>query len=243
MRFVILVPNSLDPVARGRKMPVPDARPSEKIAKLFPQIDPLKNQQKIRRTPAPAASPAAAVAQNPTTPTTAATGAAAGSRGPISSPPRPVSSPLPPSLSQPLSPRPMKRPPRTALPELPAPPRRKRSLSEEERALWESVAKQTKPLRKRPSRRKTAGFAGRRDAGRREARGHRRSRSPPAAKIPHVPKPSTGPAACAAGAPRTLATVARPQRNRRKARPARHDANPRPPCARRASCSVPIATA
>ena len=36
-RFVMLVPKSLDPLARGRKMPVPDARPSEKIAKLFPQ--------------------------------------------------------------------------------------------------------------------------------------------------------------------------------------------------------------
>jgi DNA-nicking Smr family endonuclease len=34
-------------------------------------------------------------------------------------------------------------------PELPAAPRRKRSLSEEEQALWESVAKQIKPLRKR----------------------------------------------------------------------------------------------
>jgi membrane-bound lytic murein transglycosylase A len=45
-RFVILVPNSLDPVARGRKMPVPDARPSAKIAKLFPQVDPLKDQPK-----------------------------------------------------------------------------------------------------------------------------------------------------------------------------------------------------
>ncbi|WP_334445454.1 murein transglycosylase A [Bradyrhizobium sp. AZCC 1610] len=42
-RFVILVPKNLDPVARGRKMPVPDARPSETIAKLFPQADPLKN--------------------------------------------------------------------------------------------------------------------------------------------------------------------------------------------------------
>src|ERR1019366_5882726 len=31
-----------------------------------------------------------------------------------------------------------------------APPRRKRSLSEEELALWESVAKQTRPLRKKP---------------------------------------------------------------------------------------------
>jgi DNA-nicking Smr family endonuclease len=38
----------------------------------------------------------------------------------------------------------------TPIPELPTPPRRKRSLSEEERALWESVAKQTKPLRKKP---------------------------------------------------------------------------------------------
>jgi membrane-bound lytic murein transglycosylase A len=46
MRFVILVPKSLDPAARGSKMPVPDARPSEKIAKLFPQVDPLKDQKK-----------------------------------------------------------------------------------------------------------------------------------------------------------------------------------------------------
>jgi DNA-nicking Smr family endonuclease len=42
----------------------------------------------------------------------------------------------------------MKRPP--VIPELSAPPRRRRALSEEERALWESVAKQTKPLRKKP---------------------------------------------------------------------------------------------
>jgi membrane-bound lytic murein transglycosylase A len=46
MRFVMLVPKSLDPVERGRKLPVPDARPSEKIAKLFPQVDPLKDQPK-----------------------------------------------------------------------------------------------------------------------------------------------------------------------------------------------------
>jgi membrane-bound lytic murein transglycosylase A len=46
MRFVILVPKSLDPQARGRKMPLPDARPSEKIAKLFPQVDPLKDPPK-----------------------------------------------------------------------------------------------------------------------------------------------------------------------------------------------------
>jgi membrane-bound lytic murein transglycosylase A len=45
-RFVILIPKSLDPVARGHAMPVPGERPSAKIAKLFPQTDPLKNQQK-----------------------------------------------------------------------------------------------------------------------------------------------------------------------------------------------------
>jgi DNA-nicking Smr family endonuclease len=37
-----------------------------------------------------------------------------------------------------------------SIPELPVSPRRKRSLSEEERALWEHVAKQIKPLRKKP---------------------------------------------------------------------------------------------
>ncbi|MGB8399835.1 MAG: MltA domain-containing protein [Bradyrhizobium sp.] len=72
MRFVILVPKSLDPVARGRKMPVPDARPSEKIAKLFPQLDPQKgqsNDQNNGATPAGAsaasASKDAAVATTP----------------------------------------------------------------------------------------------------------------------------------------------------------------------------------
>ncbi|KJC47512.1 DNA mismatch repair protein MutS [Bradyrhizobium sp. LTSP885] len=43
----------------------------------------------------------------------------------------------------------MKRP--APLPDLTAPSRRKRALSEEERALWESVAKQVKPLRKKPT--------------------------------------------------------------------------------------------
>ena len=42
----------------------------------------------------------------------------------------------------------MKRSSSTLIPELSS-PHRKRALSEEERALWESVAKQTKPLRKR----------------------------------------------------------------------------------------------
>jgi DNA-nicking Smr family endonuclease len=51
----------------------------------------------------------------------------------------------------------MKRHPSNSIPELAAPPRRKRSLSEEEHALWESVAKQTKPLRKKPRAAKAEG--------------------------------------------------------------------------------------
>jgi DNA-nicking Smr family endonuclease len=42
----------------------------------------------------------------------------------------------------------MKRPAQT--PDVSETPRRKRSLSEEERTLWENVAKQVKPLRKKP---------------------------------------------------------------------------------------------
>jgi DNA-nicking Smr family endonuclease len=44
----------------------------------------------------------------------------------------------------------MKRQPSPTHPELPASLRRKRALSEEEHALWESVAKQIRPLRKKP---------------------------------------------------------------------------------------------
>jgi len=44
----------------------------------------------------------------------------------------------------------MKRSLRPELPEPATSPRRKRALSEAERELWESVAKQTKPLRKKP---------------------------------------------------------------------------------------------
>ncbi len=46
MHFVMLVPKSLDPVARGQKMPLPDPRPSAKIARLFPQTDPARDQVK-----------------------------------------------------------------------------------------------------------------------------------------------------------------------------------------------------
>ncbi|WFU41119.1 MltA domain-containing protein [Bradyrhizobium sp. CB82] len=44
MHFVMLVPKSLDPVARGTRLPLPDPRPSAKIAKLFPQTAPVSGQ-------------------------------------------------------------------------------------------------------------------------------------------------------------------------------------------------------
>jgi membrane-bound lytic murein transglycosylase A len=69
MRFVVLVPKSLDPLARGRKMPLPDARPSEKIAKLFPQTDPKQKEGNggVKTPPASAAqsSKVTANAQEP----------------------------------------------------------------------------------------------------------------------------------------------------------------------------------
>jgi DNA-nicking Smr family endonuclease len=43
----------------------------------------------------------------------------------------------------------MKRPSSFSMQDMPAPPR-KRHLSDEERALWENVARQVKPLRKKP---------------------------------------------------------------------------------------------
>ena len=49
-RFVMLVPKSLDPVARGRMLPVPDDRPSEVIAKLFPQTAPVVKPTEVTAT-------------------------------------------------------------------------------------------------------------------------------------------------------------------------------------------------
>ena len=71
----------------------------------------------------------------------------------------------------------MKRPP--LIPELPALPRRKRGLSEEERVLWESVAKQFKPLRKKPRAAKLQTMTD--------------PETPVAMKSPVLPKPSPPP--------------------------------------------------
>ena len=66
MRFVMLVPKSLDPMARARRMPLPDARPSETIAKLLPQTDPVqtdplkdKDSKALASPPEPSMAPAA----------------------------------------------------------------------------------------------------------------------------------------------------------------------------------------
>jgi membrane-bound lytic murein transglycosylase A len=85
MRFVILVPTSLDPVARGRRMPLPDERPSAKIAKLFPQVDPLKSQQTLQNEGVkPADTPALPSANKPGK-TTPPANTAASSAGPPAS--------------------------------------------------------------------------------------------------------------------------------------------------------------
>jgi DNA-nicking Smr family endonuclease len=81
----------------------------------------------------------------------------------------------------------MKRPPSIPIPELPASPRRKRSLSEEERALWESVAKQTKPLRRKHRAARLPA-----DSPTAEAPATAKPAAPkplPSAKIPRPPKP------------------------------------------------------
>ncbi|MEA2896603.1 MAG: rane-bound lytic murein transglycosylase [Bradyrhizobium sp.] len=91
VRFVILIPKSLDPVARGHAMPLPGERPSAKIAKLFPQTDPLKDQQKDQKdgakpretsTASPAAKDGSGTRGAAKTSTTAAVAQAATAQAP-----------------------------------------------------------------------------------------------------------------------------------------------------------------
>jgi membrane-bound lytic murein transglycosylase A len=65
MRFVMLVPRSLDPAERAHRLPVPDPRPSVEIAKLFPRTLPAKDPAKDQAATPPAAP--SAVAQASTT--------------------------------------------------------------------------------------------------------------------------------------------------------------------------------
>jgi membrane-bound lytic murein transglycosylase A len=55
MRFVMLVPKSLDPSMRARQLPLPDPRPSVEIAKLFPQTLPAAKDQAAAPPAAPSA--------------------------------------------------------------------------------------------------------------------------------------------------------------------------------------------
>ena len=87
----------------------------------------------------------------------------------------------------------MKRPSPTSIPELPAPPRRKRSLSEEERALWESVAKQTKPLRKKHRAAKPPALPDAEPPA--PAKPSAAARPPQSIKIPPAAKPAAPPLA------------------------------------------------
>jgi len=88
----------------------------------------------------------------------------------------------------------MKRQPSTSSPDLPASPRRRRALSEEERALWESVAKQTKPLRKKS--RAARALAAAPDTETHAAKPDAPPIPPPSpARIARAPKPQAPPAA------------------------------------------------
>ena len=234
-RFVILVPKSLDPAARGRKMPVPDERPSEKIAKLFPQTDSVEGsaQGTDERCEAtgghrgdehqdcgsagdttPAAGPRKP--RHPGCRGKAGAAARTAARHRTGFGKTPAASPPPPSLHQ------MKRRTSSSIPELPVPPRRKRGLSEEERALWESVAKQVKPLRKRHRVEAAGRVGGSRNQRRAETGCFAKARRAAAHRC------SAKAGAAAAGAdrpPRAIASVARPEGDRCPARSARHDAD------------------
>jgi DNA-nicking Smr family endonuclease len=88
------------------------------------------------------------------------------------------------------------------IPELVDPPRRKRALSDEERALWETVAKQTKPLRKKPRAAKAA-----QDAEAPAVTKAAHAERTPAAKTVRVVKPAPPPS------PPPLAPIGRRERS------------------------------
>jgi DNA-nicking Smr family endonuclease len=83
----------------------------------------------------------------------------------------------------------MKRSSRT-IPELPVPPRRKRALTDEEHALWESVAKQIKPLRKKPRAAKAEAISAPAEAPTKHAASPK-----PLAAAPRAPRPGPPPLA------------------------------------------------
>jgi DNA-nicking Smr family endonuclease len=88
----------------------------------------------------------------------------------------------------------MKPPSSTSITELPPSPRRKRALSEEERALWEGVAKEIKPLRKKPRSGKTEAASAEVETTA-AAKAAVPPNPPPSTKIPRTTKPIVPPLA------------------------------------------------
>ncbi len=88
----------------------------------------------------------------------------------------------------------MKRQPSTSIPESLPFPRRKRALSEEERALWERVAKEIKPLRRKPRSAKTEAASAEAETTA-AAKPETPPKSLPPAKIPRATKPIAPPLA------------------------------------------------
>ena len=88
----------------------------------------------------------------------------------------------------------MKRPSSTSITESPPSPRRKRALSEEERALWEGVAKEIKPLRKKPRSGKTEAASAEVETTA-AAKAAMPPNPLPSAKIPQATKPIVPPLA------------------------------------------------
>jgi DNA-nicking Smr family endonuclease len=87
----------------------------------------------------------------------------------------------------------MKRQPSTSIPDLRPSPRRKRALSEEERALWERVAEEIKPLRKKPRAGKTESASA--AATTADAKTAAQPKPFPSAKVPRATRPSAPPLA------------------------------------------------
>nr|WP_225642594.1 MltA domain-containing protein [Bradyrhizobium australafricanum] len=111
MQFVMLVPRGLDPVARGHKLPVPDERPSAKIAKLFPQTEPPKDKPAAKAADVPTAGMAKSAAKD--SGTSAARNPAAKDVAPAATTPvaqaAPVAEPVPLPVARPDIPQPEKR--------------------------------------------------------------------------------------------------------------------------------------
>jgi membrane-bound lytic murein transglycosylase A len=107
-RFVMLLPKSLDPVARGKTMPLPQARPSAVIAKSLPQKDIAKDTAKdAAKEPVKATATGAATDPMPAKPVESP---AVATTTPAATASSPVTPPVTPSSTAPTVPLPEQRP-------------------------------------------------------------------------------------------------------------------------------------